>query len=490
MRKLRLLADSHRLCSSLNLGLSAFVALQSLKTLSANPQSEGDELIIRRTGTVAALAVALLLTAATPAFAVQGDILYHDGFHQGAVSDSDQGNVIKIDSGGNPVVAGDTSLIAGQSALDTLSLGGDTLWRWESAYGVPSYGARGTDLALDGWGNAFAVGWTDTAAKGHDIVVLFTAALTGTATPHTWNGRPNKDDEARAVAVASDGTCYVTGMSQARDGDMDVITIKYGPAGDLQWAKRYNSPWDGFDSGFAICRKGTALYVAGASRHPGHGDDLVLIRYDAMTGARKWTRFYDDDLRRSESVSGVVATSSGVYVAGSGKGDALLVKYTSSGTRRWNASIAGSRGMFDGWTDIALAPGGYINLTGFIYKTGTGDNVLTASYRANGTLRWGVARTFSSDGNHLDLGNGLVVDADGKTYVGGVLHSIAGGDDALALCYAANGAREWWNTYDGVVAGGDAMALDVGVSADAVWLTGVTATPANGDDLLMVKLEK
>ena len=65
----------------------------------------------------------------------------------------------------------------------------------------------------------------------------------------TFNGVPNGWDSGFGVAVAADGSVYVTGGTDVAGQYTDLLLRKYSPAGVLVWMKTYNGVWSGYDPG-------------------------------------------------------------------------------------------------------------------------------------------------------------------------------------------------------------------------------------------------
>jgi len=453
----------------------------------------------KRTGVATALALGILLIVAAPALALPGDVLFDDSVHFVPVVGDDTGVVLKIDAGQNPIIAAQLATGASQQELLSWSYQPSGLWRWEAGWNGPgSTFETVNDMALDGFGASYAVGSTTTATGG-DMYLVRRDNVGTLSGERFYNGPANGNDEAMAVAVNAAGEAWYTGMSEAADGDMDVVTVHIDAVGIQTWAKRYNSPYDRFDGAFAIAVNGNALYVAGTSNRIGHGDDLILIRYNATTGARIWVRRYDDSLHRNEWVSDVIATATDVYVCGSGKfgavkgGDAMIARYSSSGVRKWVKFFSGG-GIFDeNFADMQRAPSGHIIVTGFASRTAYQQDWATVSYRTNGTVRW--ARWLTSTGKKSDIASALDI-AGGRIYVTGSVESATHGSDVRTVCYSATspigktlwgtGGSAFWNGLDD----GDDVPWDVEVSSGAVWVTGTTFVAANGMDMLTVKYQK
>jgi hypothetical protein len=289
---------------------------------------------------------------------------------------------------------------------------------------------------------------------------------------------------------------------------MDMYTMKLRPDGTVAWSRRHNNASTRFDRGLAIAVYGSSVYVAGLSDRRGHGDDVVLKKY-TLDGDTRWVRYYDDPLNRHESVTGLAVSAGAVYVCGSGRatatkpGDALLLKYRTDGRLSWARWSAGSAGGDDGWNDVAIDAKGRAHVTGYHKRAGTGIDIVTALYSTTGTMTWG--RGFSSTGKRADVGTGLAVDADGRTYVSGWRTGSDLDIDWVAMKYGTTGTTLWTTVYPDPVGYpvdpfkeidlGDEMATDVCLSStyafvvgDQVWDHG--GTVPDDSDLTIVALQR
>src|SRR5262249_37606644 len=77
----------------------------------------------------------------------------------------------------------------------------------------------------------------------------------------TWGG-PDRDG-ANGVAVAADGSVYVTGSTRSFSAGPflhdDALLLKYAPDGTLLWQRTYGTPSDSLNSGVEV---GIAVAVA------------------------------------------------------------------------------------------------------------------------------------------------------------------------------------------------------------------------------------
>ena len=69
------------------------------------------------------------------------------------------------------------------------------------------------------------------------------------------------DDDAKAIAVDTQGNVYVTGQSWGLGGNYDYATVKYNSAGQQEWATRYDGPDNRNDqaNSMAIDSSGTLM---------------------------------------------------------------------------------------------------------------------------------------------------------------------------------------------------------------------------------------
>ncbi len=150
----------------------------------------------------------------------------------------------------------------------------------------------------------------------------------------------SSDDKGKAVALDSSGNVYVSGNL-----GQDMVLTKYDSSGNKQWSQSGNS--DDYVEGISVDSSGN-IYATGYSSGAFDGQvnsgssDMFLIKYDS-SGTKKWSKLLGtsgDD--RGQGVS--VDSSGNVYVTGysygdfdghsnSGNSDMFLIKYDSSGTK-------------------------------------------------------------------------------------------------------------------------------------------------------------
>ena len=338
------------------------------------------------------------------------------------------------------------------------------------------------EVAADG--SVVAVGIRyDYSTSGTSLVVSrFVDADTRFDTAYQETGHSLR---GTAVAIGGDGAIYVVGV---REDTADIVLIKYDQTLQQAWVRHYGGV--AYEWGRAVAVVGDGVYVAGEGYRRGRSLDLLVMRYDAQTGKRIWARYVRTGDRRKQEFDGLVVRPSGVCVCGhviSARQlhpipQAVLAKISPSGVQRW---VCNSSATW--WMDIGAAPDGSLRLTGRLYRRGGDLDMVTATYRRDGTRLWRCA--YASAGGGYDCGSVLDVDASGTTYVGGATGSVTAGHetDLLMIAYDRTGKRLWVTTspggnVDGLYYG----VMDLDTSNDSVWVTGTSVDY----DVLVLQLQK
>jgi hypothetical protein len=184
----------------------------------------------------------------------------------------------------------------------------------------------------------------------------------------TWDG-PDQfgNDRANGVAVAPDGSVYVTGSTLGVRGD--VLLLKFSPEGSLVWQRR----WDGgaTESGEAVAvASDGSVYVTGGTNSFTDSGHLFVLRF-APDGTLVWQR-----IRADATGEGIAVDPAGEIAAvhsdgriliggetasfGAGSDDAFLLQMDASGKGIACNSWGGQD--LDHGDDVEVAPDGTIVL--------------------------------------------------------------------------------------------------------------------------------
>ncbi|MEO8664762.1 MAG: SBBP repeat-containing protein [Ignavibacteria bacterium] len=233
-----------------------------------------------------------------------------------------------------------------------------------------------------------------------------------------WVKRYNnfdKNDKAKVMKVDAEGNIYVTGYSESKAGDRDILTIKYSRNGDQLWAAYYDGGSntqnrDDEANALAIDDIGN-VYVAGYTNSGLIGRDYCTICYNP-------------------------------------KGDQVWVSYFSG-----SGSIEDSD---DEATGIAYSKAGFIYVTGNSAGSTSGLDIYTIQYNVNGDQMW--VRSFNGSANADDRAVAILTDRNENIIISGVSEGIIGGKDYVTIKYDLYGRESWQAVYNGV--GGNIAAND------------------------------
>src|SRR5262245_17394801 len=160
----------------------------------------------------------------------------------------------------------------------------------------------------------------------------------------TWGGVDR--DGANGVAVAADGSVYVTGSTRSFGlGDDDAFLLKYGADGTLQWQRTYGTAPDANNSaeeagiGVAVAPDNSGVVVVGNYR-----DGNIFLAKFSPSGTLLWDLTWGTNQEGAAEIA--IAPAGTIYVtgftqAGAGQGDAFLLSFTATGTLTWQRTWGG-----------------------------------------------------------------------------------------------------------------------------------------------------
>jgi uncharacterized delta-60 repeat protein len=362
--------------------------------------------------------------------------------------------------------------------------------RWYGAKGTGGDGAVG--VVVDASGNTYVTGSSKGSGTLADIVTLKYGPQGEVLWTKRYNGSGKGNDAAWAIALDGLGNVCVSGSSygSAKTGH-DFITLKYDTNGNLLWEKSYNGPGNGDDRATAIAVDAAGnVYVTGESYGVGSGYDYATLKYDT-NGNLLWKMRYNGSANGDDGATAIAVDAAGnVYVTGFSSGndgyypydDYATLKYDPSGTLLWQRRYNGPGNFWDWATAIAVDAAGNVYVTGYSYESGFGDGYATLKYDPSGNLLW--KRRHDGSGNTYDHARAIAVDGTGNVYVTG-----GSADDYATLKYDPSGSLLWKRRYNGPANGDDgatAIAVD---AAGNVYVTGYSVRVSSGRDYATLKYD-
>ncbi len=328
-------------------------------------------------------------------------------------------------------------------------------------------------VATDSSGNVYVTGGTKGGLDGNTSsgdTDLFVIKYNSSGTKQ-WTkqlGSPIRD-YANGVDSDSSGNVYVTGVTfggldwNTSAGTSDLFVVKYNSSGTKQWTKQLGTAEYDEARGVATDLSGN-VYVVGGTKgklagasNSGRTDVFVVKYYD--NGTKQWTKSLGSN--ENDLANGVTTDSSGnFYVTGftykylegntsAGSSDLFVVKYNSSGTKKWTQQLGSSSS--DHARGVATDSSGNVYVTGDTYggvdgNTNAGSNDLfVVKYLDNGTKQW--TKQFGTPSS--DLADGVATDSSGNFYVVGYTYGDLDGNtntgtsDLFVVKYNSSGTKQW-----------------------------------------------
>jgi uncharacterized delta-60 repeat protein len=372
--------------------------------------------------------------------------------------------------GRRSVLAAVTVLAVATAPAGAATVVSETTWG-----GAGSEVTSGAAVASDG--SSYLAGVTRSFDQfGQENVFLVKFAADGSLIwQRTFEGPEQFGiDQANGVAVAPDGSVYVTGQTLGVQGD--VLLLKFTAEGSLVWQRRWDAGMTETGAAVAVATDGS-VYVTGGTNSFGGFGHLFVLRF-APDGTLVWQRIRsvatDEAVGTGEGIA--VDADGNVYAAGVaprpvvGEFDMVLLKLDPQGALVWQRSYSAAE-VADARGGVTVAADGSVYVAGGIQevtrKTAVNDTFI-AKFAPDGSLVWD--RGYG--GNQGDFPGGVATRPDGTVLIGGETASFgAGNDDAFLLQLDATGKARACNSWG---AAGLDHGDDVEVAPDGTIVLGAT----------------
>jgi uncharacterized delta-60 repeat protein len=297
-------------------------------------------------------------------------------------------------------------------------------------------------------------------------------------------------DAANAIALDGLGNIVVTGNGMVSGTDQDYVTIKYTPTGDSLWVRGYDGTAQADDIAYAITADADGnTYVTGASGGVSADKDVVTIKY-APTGSVAWIRRLDGPAHQDDEGFALALDGQGsLYVAAwwfmsTGSWDYATIKYDIDGNMQWLRTYNGTGNSGDNPFAVSVDPNGNVVVAGRSFGQGSGFDYATVKYDPQGNLLW--ARRHNGTANSRDDGYGMTTDALGNVYVTGFSTSLGSVEDIVTIKYTPAGDSLWVRGYDGSGHADDYAYCVVTDHLGYVYVTGTSAGIGTSYDIATV----
>ena len=356
---------------------------------------------------------------------------------------------------------------------------------------LTTLGGTGNDYAssvqqtLDG--GFIVTGYTNSVGAGNNDAYLTKFASNGTV---SWTKTVGGigDDKVFSVQQTQDGGYIVSGYTISFGiGNYDVLLLKFLTDGTLAWAKTLGNTND--ENGYSVKQTQDGGYIVTGATDEGAGAGDLFLAKITSAGALSWTKTlggtgfdYGNSVQQTQDGGFIVVGSTGSF--GAGNDDILLAKFTSTGTLSWTKTLGGGSNDL-GYSVQQTQDGGYI-VSGYTASFGAGGNdALLAKFTSTGTLSW--AKTLGGTGS--DYGYSVQQTSDGGYIVTGALTGFGvGGLDVLLSKFSLTGTLSWAKILGG---SGSDIGYSIQKTQDGGFIVSGTTTSFGsvGNNILLAKLD-
>lgn len=254
---------------------------------------------------------------------------------------------------------------------------------WDFWYDGSGYDAVDS-IAVTSAGECYAAGHIQDAAHSDDAL-LIKVTSSGTL---SWAQAWGVDGYAKweNVLLARDGGVEVAGYRDSASG-ADLAVARYTADGALSWADVWNSggTYDDYIEDAALARDGS-LWVAGTTQRAAGSHRGELVKWDAA-GVRRVARILGSATWPVVMDAVTVDGAGNVYAAGriapadEETADAMVVKYTPAGVKKWVAKATYAGARIDEFEDVVLGPSGSLFACGALDRDDADSAGLVAKIR-------------------------------------------------------------------------------------------------------------
>jgi hypothetical protein len=365
-----------------------------------------------------------------------------------------QKNISKTDASGNVYVCGATVNGNGDYDLLVAKYNSSGVQQWINQY---AGAAAGNDFAtavwIDGSSNVYVTGSTlNATADSNDVVTIKYNSSGIQQWAVLYNGGYGNDGGSD-ITVDGSGNVYISGTTNTGTSTyFDGLLIKYNSSGTQQYVKTFDNA-NLNDGAYRVAvLTSNRVAIACIVQATATTFKFASVRYTATTGA-----FIASTISASSSigfkmVTGCVTDAAhNMYVTGweynlSTGYDYRTIKLDSALTQIWSASFDGASSLDDQSNGIAMDGSGNVYVTGYSTSV-NGKDYATIKYNSSGVQQWVEYYNDADDSD--DVANAIVLDNNGLPVVTGY-HYNGSSKDYHTIKYDASGTIIWSSDYNGL----------------------------------------
>jgi len=432
-----------------------------------------------------------------------GSVMWNRNYNAPASLD-DVFSFLRLDPSDNVYITGKSKGTGIGNDYATVKYNSSGTLQWSMRYDGPSANDDiPVSLDIDNSGNVYVTGYSFSSSSLQDYLTVKYNSGGAQQWVKNYNGVSNFHDRGVDIKTDASGFIYVTGRSQKiSDGTSDVVTLKYNSSGDVIWSKTYNGLADIDDDPLQIIIKNNNLFLlCNSTRYlfspflqssfdEAHGSgDYLVLNYNLNGDLIFETNYDGAGIGDDQAVDMITNNADNCFVTGfstqsfSGY-DYVTIKYSSALIPVWVSRYDGTSGT-DKSNSITSDNSGNIYVTGQSAGTGTGVDIATIKYNAEGTEQWVSRYNGAANGN--DYGVKVVADNSGNVIVSGYSDSTGFGKDFITIKYNSSGVQQWRKRYNGPGNSDDYVNSMVVDSSGNIFVTGKSIGSGTLEDIATVK---
>lgn len=371
-----------------------------------------------------------------------GNIVWQKNYN-GPGNGNDIAYSLAVDNSSNVYLAGESKGDGTDRDFILIKYNSSGLMQWNKRFNGES---NSFDVAVkvipDASGNPVVSGYSYENNSSFDIVTIKYDPDGSQLWLKKYNGPGNGSDIADDMLLDNSGNVCVSGSSLGPGTINDFVLIKYSSIGTELWVRRYNGPVNGNDNFTSLASDiYNNVFITGSSIGTGTSLDFATLKY-SPAGDELWLRRYTSPANSSPDEPKAIACDNegNVIITGSSVGvstsyDFLTVKYSASGNELWNTRFTGLLPFgFDEPRSLTVDNSGNIYVTGLSSNASAMDDIILIKYSYDGNQLWQSRYNSPSNGN--DVANTVSLDLYGNLVLSGFTTGISTGSDFIVLKYS------------------------------------------------------
>ncbi len=377
-------------------------------------------------------------------------------FFNGNFTGKDEARSVITDASGSVYITGTSYHFFVGGNFSTIKYDAAGTQQWADHYYSAQQGYKngGKKLALDKWGNIYAVGTL--AINDGDLAII---KYSPNGRLWTTNYQPysfsSYDDFGVDMGVDSSGNFYAIAQVLSPSGNLeDMYIMKCDSGGTVLWDENYSgASAEDYPTALAVSPAGNAYPVLSSYNFFGSGNhDLATMKY-TTTGVNQWTSNYNGAGNATDyPVAIKVDNAENTYVCGTtdagANNDMVCFKQNIYGTKLWTVTYNGTGNSNDTAVSIQYLPNNLVVVTGSAKElvNGATKNAIVTMLIDSGTILW-TQKYYGA----ADLGatpTGMIMDANGNFVICGYEDTPLVFKNGTIVCYDAAGAIVWTDSYD------------------------------------------